>query len=121
MKINPWIVVSLLALVCGFLLGSRVENEAEAETPRYQYFFNPNGLEPYKDYGDKSDRAARYVRVNLNNGMFEELQALKATYAVNKDGTKRELEPYYIYHWVSIVSPSYYSLDVVHPTKAPGD
>ena len=117
MKINPWIVVSLLALVCGFLLGSRVENEAEAETPRYRYFFNPNSLEPYKAYGDKSELAAKYVRVNLNNGMFEELKAFKMLSA----DPKIKLKPYYNYQWANIVKYDYYlPLGVHDPVKIPG-
>ncbi|MDC0347476.1 hypothetical protein OAN47_03570 [Planctomycetota bacterium] len=40
MKINPWIVVTLLALACGYLVGARTENEAEAqvsEGPQWKY------------------------------------------------------------------------------------
>lgn len=69
MKINPWIVVSLLALVCGFLLGSRVENEAEAETPKYQYFIDT----------ELGINSGRYQRVDIETGMFQLLEK----YAIN--------------------------------------
>lgn len=75
MKINPWIVVSLLALACGFLLGSRVENEAEAEAPRYTYFLNADGQHPADEKIVDGNVFPMFVRVDNHTGMYQRLIA----------------------------------------------
>lgn len=101
MKINPWIVVSLLVLACGFLLGSRVENEAEAEAPKYQYFYSPKGAGP-RALGIESVRGKpiesdtkgfMYTRVDLKTGRYE---ALHFSMRLDKPAS---------YHWVPIHPP----------------
>ena len=106
MKINPWIVVSLLALACGFLLGSRVENEAEAQAeakvdaPKYQYFYNPDGVGPHATTTDfllDPDKSPKYVRVDLSTGMFYRLSVrrLQGQDSLPDKNNKAE------YSWVS--------------------
>ena len=93
MKTNPWMIVSLLALACGFLLGSRVENEADAEAPKYQYYYNPSGQQPEERMllrqTLRSEQFAQsrpmYVRVNLDTGEYEELSYYELP---NQDGEK---------------------------------
>jgi hypothetical protein len=111
MKINPWIVVSLLALVCGFILGSRVENEAEAQAeakvdaPKYQYFYDPNGVGPSAftgEYQRDRDKNPKYVRVDLSTGMFSRLEVDRG---LGEDGlpdyTKHEYRWTYCWSMVS--------------------
>ena len=78
MKTNPWMVVSLvLALTCGYLVGARTENEAEAEAPEYQYFINPAAHSPLEmlETPKYSINLGRFIRVNLKTGVYEELKA----------------------------------------------
>lgn len=109
MKTNPWMVVSLvLALTCGYLVGARTENEAEAEAPEYQYFINHNAPSPEDmlDTPKLSKNLGRYIRVNLKTGVYEELKAAR-----NLSPSTKEPNGVISYLWLEKWRTNWYSED----------